>query len=201
MRKWPRGGLGSASYGAPLVLLALSGALSCGVDRPDSSRSEESAPAVTPPARDDRTDDLVDAAENIVRFLRGEGDFDQIATGDTVTLHLSPEGGGTQAKIPRELLRDPANWAVPSAGSQGTYRFAPPARMVNLTTRAGTHFNCLEYPLSSLFPDLAALPHVGAKLEPSELESCLQTWNVTFVFDPREGTPVLVAAVYDQWEW
>jgi hypothetical protein len=121
--------------------------------------------------------------------------------GDTVTLHLSPEGGGAQARIPRELLRNPANWAVPSAGSQGTYRLAPPAGMTILTARAGSHFNCLEYPLSSRFPDLATLPHVGMKLEPAELESCLQTWNVTFVFDPLESTPVLVAAIYDQWEW
>jgi hypothetical protein len=32
-------------------------------------------------------------------------------------------------------------------------------------------------------------------------DSCLQTRNVTFVFDPNKKPPTLVAAVYDQWEW
>lgn len=38
-------------------------------------------------------------------------------------------------------------------------------------------------------------------LEPPIPESCLKSWNLTLVFDPRERPPVLVAAVYDQWEW
>ncbi len=61
--------------------------------------------------------------------------------------------------------------------------------------------NCAEYPLSSRFPELARLPHVGTKLEPGDASSCLQTWNLTLVFDPNQRPPTLVAAVYDQWEW
>ncbi|MDQ3949030.1 MAG: hypothetical protein M3282_01660, partial [Gemmatimonadota bacterium] len=70
-----------------------------------------------------------------------------------------------------------------------------------LTTRVGRHLNCAEYPLSSRFPELARLPHVGTKLDPGEGSSCLQTRNVTFVFDPDAKPPTLVAVVYDQWEW
>jgi hypothetical protein len=33
------------------------------------------------------------------------------------------------------------------------------------------------------------------------MDSCLQVWNVTFVFDPKARPPRLVAAVYDQFEW
>ena len=32
-------------------------------------------------------------------------------------------------------------------------------------------------------------------------QSCLQTRNLTLVFDPDEKPPTLIAAVYDQWEW
>jgi hypothetical protein len=32
-------------------------------------------------------------------------------------------------------------------------------------------------------------------------ESCLQTRNLTLVFDPNRTPPTLIAAVYDQWEW
>jgi hypothetical protein len=118
---------------------------------------------------------------------------------DSVTLYLSPEGGGTRRAFAREQLRDPSSWRVASGGH--AYAFAPPAGVTRLTARAGRHFNCREYPLSSRFPDLARLPHVGVKLEPERTESCLQTWNVTFVFDPAARPARLVAAVYDQWEW
>jgi hypothetical protein len=70
-----------------------------------------------------------------------------------------------------------------------------------LTTRVGRHFNCLEYPLSSRYPELARLPHVGARLEPADAGSCLQSWNLTFVYDAGPRPPVLVAVVRDQWEW
>jgi hypothetical protein len=77
----------------------------------------------------------------------------------------------------------------------------PPHRLTKLTVKEGRHFNCLEYPLASRFPELAKLPHVGVKLEPDTARSCLQSWNATFVFDASAQSPRLVAAVYDQWEW
>jgi hypothetical protein len=73
--------------------------------------------------------------------------------------------------------------------------------LTKLTAKEGRHFKCLEYPLASLFPDLAKLPHVGVKLEPDNAGSCLQTWNATFVFDASTKPARLVGAVYDQWEW
>ena len=70
-----------------------------------------------------------------------------------------------------------------------------------MTTRTGSHFNCLEYELSSLVPELADMPHVGTMLNPSALESCLESWNMTMVFDPQKEPPALVAVVHDRWEW
>ena len=83
----------------------------------------------------------------------------------------------------------------------GTYSFVPPRRLTKLTVREGRHFNCLEYSLGSRFPELATVSHVGVKLEPDKLTSCLETWNATFIFDWSTGRPRVVAAVYDQWEW
>ncbi|HEU4562872.1 MAG TPA: hypothetical protein VFS20_33890 [Longimicrobium sp.] len=139
------------------------------------------------------------AARELVAFLRGQGGFERVSVADSVMLHVSPEGGGTRAVLTREQLRDPVSWRV--ASGRQTYSFVPPARATRLTVRAGSHFNCREYPLSSRFPGVARLPHVGVKLEPEGAESCLQTWNVTFVFDPAARPARLVAAVYDQWEW
>ena len=99
----------------------------------------------------------------------------------------------------REQLRDRARWAVRS--ERATYAFAPRANQTKLTTRVGRHFNCMEYDLTTRAPDLASWPHVGAKLEPANGDSCLQTWNVTFVFDTTDGLPRLVTAFYDQFEW
>jgi hypothetical protein len=58
----------------------------------------------------------------------------------------------------------------------------------------------MDYPLSATFPDLARLPHVGATLRYGA-DSCLQTWNLTLVFDARARPWKVVAAVYDQFEW
>ena len=68
-----------------------------------------------------------------------------------------------------------------------------------MVTREGKHLNCFEYDLSSRADGVAHLPHVGTML--SSGDSCLQSWNVTFLFDPEEEKPTLVGAVYDQWEW
>ena len=148
----------------------------------------------------DRAATLERAAKDIVGFLRGDLDFESIRLADTVTLYLSPEGGGTRAAFAREQLRAPSNWVLHSGRKD--YSFVPSRRLTKLTAKAGRHFNCLEYPLASRFRELAMLPHVGVKLEPDGTTSCLQTWNATFIFnDSGAQPPRLVAAVYDQWEW
>lgn len=147
-----------------------------------------------------RPAELDDAAKQVIGFLRGEVGFDRIRLADTVALYVSPEGGGTRTAIKRELLRDRSNWKVRGPGG-GLRSLVPPNGMSKLTTRVGRHLNCFEYPLSSRFAELAQLPHVGTKLEPADASSCLQTRNLTLVFDPNERPPTLVAAVYDQWEW
>jgi hypothetical protein len=148
----------------------------------------------------DRAQTLEQAAKDIVGFLRGDVGFDSIRLADTVTLYLSPEGGGTRVAFTREQLRAPSNWVLHSG--LGTYSFVPPQRLTKLTAKAGRHFNCGEYPLASRFRELATLPHVGVALDPDDRTSCLQTWNATFVFDDSGAQPPrLVAAVYDQWEW
>lgn len=178
-----------------LALFVMFALPSCNGDFPVP---ETSTPA-TPSAG--QTGALVDAAEDIVAFLRGELEFDSITTADSVTLRLAPEGGGDSTRVARELLREPANWSVRAAASGAEYPLAPPATLTILTTREGRHFNCQDYALSSRVPELAGHPHVGTRLEPPDRDSCLQTWNLTLVFDPHAPAPVLVAAVYDQWEW
>ena len=49
-------------------------------------------------------------------------------------------------------------------------------------------------------PELAHYPHVGVRLGRDEAARCLQTWNVTFVFNEDAAAPRLTAVVYDQWE-
>jgi hypothetical protein len=144
------------------------------------------------------------AAKQIIGFLRGEVDFDRIRLADTVTLYLTPEAGGARRKVSRQLLRDPANWKVRTSDMPNArgmfYSFAPTKGAAELTTRVGRHFRCREYQLSSIFPGLARFPHVGTRLMYGT-DSCLQTRNLTLVFDPKQRPPTLVAAVYDQWEW
>jgi hypothetical protein len=149
----------------------------------------EAAPTVHQPQH------LELAAERIVSFLRGETGFEEIHVADTVALYVAPEGGGMREAFPREQLRDRANWRV------GAYGLVPPAGSTILQTEVGTHYACFEQQLSSRYPHLARLPHVGARLEPPGADNCLQIWNLTLVFDPDEQPATLVAAVYDQWEW
>jgi hypothetical protein len=145
---------------------------------------------------------MVSAAESIVAFLQGKGEFDAFAADDSVTLMLAPEGGGGRARVAREELRDRSRWRIP-ADDGSTYRLLPPAANTVLTAREATHFNCQEYALMSRYPELAARPHVGVRLAPPGQGSCLQTWNATFIFNEAAagGRPVLSAVVYDQWEW
>lgn len=189
---------------------------SCERDRPKPSDEADtvSRAAVpdTAPARRvsqsaHRPEELVTAATEIVGFLRGQIPFDRLRLADTVTLQLSREGGGTPRRIARERLRNRRSWTVRSSDLPHApgmmYSFVPHERLTVLTTRAGRHLKCREYNLSSVAPELAGLPHVGTTLSPpaAEYESCLNTWNVTFVFDSVAKPPTLVAAVYDQWEW
>jgi hypothetical protein len=150
-----------------------------------------------------RASELVDAATAVVAFLRGDVDFDRIRLADTVTLYLSPEGGGTRRAVPREMLRDRSTWMVRSRDlpqARGmAYSFVPSKGNAELTTRVGRHLKCFDYPLSSMYAELAQFPHVGTMLAYGT--SCLQTENLTLVFDAIEKPPTLVAAVYDQWEW
>jgi hypothetical protein len=141
------------------------------------------------------------AAREVVGFLRGDIDFEKVKRllADTVVLYLTPEGGRTAVALVGEERREPSRWVLLS--DRGSYSFVPPRRLTKLSVKEGRHFNCHEYSLGSRFPELAAASHVGVRLEPDKLTSCLQTWNATFIFDWSTGRPRVVAAVYDQWEW
>lgn len=95
-----------------------------------------------------------------------------------------------------------AGYVVLEVGSGARrYSFVPGAHLTERTLRVGRHFNCQEQPLATRAPELAAHPHVGVRLQPPAANSCLETWNATFVFDTAAGAPRLVAVLYDQWEW
>ncbi|MEP6858704.1 MAG: hypothetical protein ABI994_09975, partial [Gemmatimonadales bacterium] len=140
------------------------------------------------PARE-RADTLERAAREIVGFLRGDIEFEKIKRllADTVVLYLAPEGGRTAVGLIGEERREPSRWVLVS--DRGTYSFVPPRRLTKLTAKEGRHFNCHEYSLESRFPELATVSHVGVKLEPDKLTSCLETWNATFIFDWSTGHP------------
>ena len=178
---------------AGVAAFAVTAALACApaTDRaPDSQRS--GGPALASQS------DLDSAARRVVGFLQGRATFEDIVLADSVKLLVSPEGGGASRVSSREDLRNPARWVVQTGRAR--YAFAPGSASTRITTRVGRHFNCFEYPLSSRFPDLALWPHVGVKLEPLGASSCLQTWNVTFVFDSARP-PRVIAAVLDRFEW
>lgn len=183
-----------------LLLVALAVCSSC-APRDETSGAAPEVPLDREAAPNSvRDDELVQAAEGVIRFLRGERSFDELHTADTVSLRLGPDGGGARTSLPRTVLSDPANWVVTtSAGTR--YSMVPPRSFTQLTAKPRVHFNCLEYALASRAPDLAALPHVGVMLKESEAATCLETWSLTLVFDTAAGPPVLRAAVYDQWEW
>lgn len=172
----------------------------------DSAPSEP-APSSSPdtvPLGAHSAEQLVDAAAAVVAFLRGEADFDRIRVADTVTLYLAPEAGGASRTVTRDMLRDRSSWTIRGPGlrpeRQGVgYSFVPSKGRAEVTMRVGRHLKCLEYPLSSIYQELARLPHVGVTIAYGT--GCLQTHNFTLVFDADEQPPTLVAAIYDQWEW
>jgi hypothetical protein len=143
---------------------------------------------------------FVAAALRVLDFLRGDAEFSALNLADTVTLQLAPQSGGGQAHVAAFDLRDPGAWSV--LGDAGiVYPFAPPAELTHRSASFGRHVRCFEYDLAAEFPELAQLPHVGTRYEPEDRMSCLQTWNLTFVFEAGTMPPRLVAVVYDQWEW
>jgi hypothetical protein len=165
-----------------------------------TTRVQPLAPSDSGPLGAHRPADLDDAARRIIAFLRGEVPFDRIRVADTVTFHVRPDGVEARTTtLGRRQLRDRSNWKVNALGAAAS--LVPHRDLTRLTTRVGGHLNCFEYRLSSRFPDLARLPHVGTRLDPGEGASCLQTHNATFVFDPNAKPPTLVAVVYDQFEW
>jgi hypothetical protein len=138
---------------------------------------------------------------DVVRFLQGDLPFSRLRLADTVTLRLGPEEGGTARRIERERLRERSAWAVETPNLRFTYSFAPPPSLTSIDTRVGRHVRCMDHDLTAIDPELGALPHVGVVLSPPNFSSCLQTWNLTIVFDPQEKPPTVVAVIYDQFEW
>jgi hypothetical protein len=175
-----------------IVVVAL---IACTVKEP--ARADSSDAPSAPEAARNRT--LVTISEKTARFLAGEIDFDSLSLADSVDLYLAPEGGGGRARLSRERLRDRAAWRVRSGSIVRS--FVPASSQRETRSSIGHHMRCTETSLAPLFPALSKSPHVGVRRAPPGSASCLQTWNVTFVFDTAAVTPRIVAAIYDQWEW
>ena len=144
--------------------------------------------------------ELEGAARRIIGFLRAEVPFDSVSLADSVEFRIAPEGGGASRRTGRDALREVRAWTV----GEGTrrVRLVPPARYSAMTTAVGRHYRCQAQDLAPVAPDWAQRPHVGVLLQPSEdASSCLQSWNVTFVFDTAGGSPRLAGVLHDQWEW
>jgi hypothetical protein len=147
----------------------------------------------TPVSRGDSA--LIAAAGRVGAFLRGNAVFEHRLFADTVVLHVAPEGGGAQRVVPVSELAVRSGWTV------GGYSLLPPADDRELVMSVGRHLSCIEAPLATQSEALARMPHVGTSLRPAEGGSCLQSWTLTLVFDTTGGSPRVVAALYDQWEW
>lgn len=186
----------SASY----VLLLACVLYGCSGPSPNADPAQSDALPSTQAVVSPHEGVFLAAAGTVIDFLRGEAEFDALNLSDTVTFHLAPEGGGGTAKVPAGDLRDRAGWLIQSDGG-ATYRLIPPTGSSRLETRFGRHLRCFEYALADDFPELARLPHVGTRLEPPDAASCLQSWNLTLVFQADTLPPRLAAVVYDQWEW
>lgn len=137
------------------------------------------------------------AAHDLVAFLQGSRPLPDSLVSDSVVLIVAPEGGDERKTLARAALRDRTNWV---AGSYGI-EFAPGPTLTKLTTRPGVHLRCsFAHPLASVAPEFSGFPHVGTMLEAADADSCLQSWNSTFVFDTATSHR-LVAVVYDRFEW
>jgi hypothetical protein len=194
-----RRGTSETGSGWPALLLLVACA-ACG-DRDRGAGDAERAAASVAPARAASAADarLEGAARRVVGFLRGGLPFDAVALADTVELRVAPEGGGAVRRLSRDVLRDRAAWTV--GASRRRASFVPPPGYSTEAVRVGRHFACHAQDLAARAPDLASRPHVGVRLQPPGAGSCLQSWNVTFVFDTTKRDARLVAALYDQFEW
>ncbi len=194
------------TFAALLALAILVLGAAC---RSDDSSAQIQTPSPSPHIAETKVHqpaDLVDAALALVGFLQGSVGYDQIALADQVALHLAEEnlnpGGQNPRILSADALRDPRNWQIFSPITEITYEFAPPANLEVVHAVVGRHFECLETTLAEHNLDaLGSLPHVGTMLYPENGNTCLQSWNLTFVFDPVLQPPTLVAVVYAQWEW
>lgn len=138
---------------------------------------------------------LEDEVQHLLEFLRGNAPLRERVLADTVTLYITPEGGGERVSIAAAALASPSAWRVAS------HSLAPPEDYGHLSITPGLHWNCQPMSLEARYPELARFPHVGVRLAPDAAASCLQTWNLTFVFNEDAEAPRLTAVVYDQWEW
>jgi len=180
--------------------------MGCGGEPAARSRDSAAAPAASvadtatkaPPPAVAAAEPLDSATRAVLAFLRREKAFSTIVLADSVEIYVGKDAGGTRTLYARNDLQRPSLWIARS--SRGNYKLAPPASHVVPTVKRGVHFNCTERKLAESFPQLARRPHVGVMLEPEFRENCMQTWNVTFVFDDSIK-PRLIAAIYDQFEW
>lgn len=184
----------AAATCAVLVLIA------CAPERDEAPPEDTASPPPTLSATH-QPEELVTAATDVVGFLRGDIPFSRLRLADTVTLRLGVEEGGTMRRVARQGLREPSAWAVQSLNGGFNYVFAPPPSLTSVDTRVGRHVRCMDHDLTATDPELGALPHVGVVLSPPNFSSCLQTWNLTIVFDPQLKPPTVVAVIYDQFEW
>jgi len=173
--------------------------LESGSNAPDRGGGDSIAAATVAGAPAAQDSALRSAAERIIAFLRGMAAYETLSVADTVELLIPAEGGGMRQRMSRDALRDRQAWTV-QTNSQ-LYSFVPAANFTEMKVAPGRHFNCREGPLAARVPEFAESPHVGVRLEPPKVESCLQGWNATFVFYTASGQPRLRAAIYDQWEW
>ena len=182
---------------ATCALLAL---VACNSER-DQVPAEDTSSPTSLPAATHQPEELAAAARDIVGFLRGDIPFSRLRLADTVTLRLGDEEGGTTRRVERDRLRESSEWAVESPNLRFTYAFAPPPGLTSVDTRVGQHVRCMDHDLTAIDPELGALPHVGVVLSPPNFSSCLETWNLTIVFDPQLKPATVVAVIYDQFEW
>ena len=139
---------------------------------------------------------LRDEAAEIIEFLRGSAALDASLLADSVSFWVAAEGGGAVRVVARNVLQARSEWHV------GEYNLVPPSSLTEITFQPGAHINCREMSLGSRFPEIGGLPHVGVRFALPGTASCLQTWNITLVFQEQEaGQHKLIGVAYDQWEW